>query len=117
MVVENLSQTMPDQGAEDLCHVSVERLLTERPSKVNALKIHPQKNKLTIHYEYLKASVRGKVEHPFRIVKYQFGFVKARYKGLSKNNGQLAMLFTLANLVRDDQLIRTSVRSTQNRES
>ncbi|WP_235713063.1 hypothetical protein, partial [Aeromonas caviae] len=26
----------------------------------------------------------------------QFGFVKARYKGLLKNDNQLAMLFTLA---------------------
>jgi IS5 family transposase len=40
------------------------------------------------------------VEHPFRIIKRQFGFVKARYKGLLKNDNQLAMLFTLANLFR-----------------
>ncbi|ENI9391138.1 IS5/IS1182 family transposase, partial [Escherichia coli] len=32
------------------------------------------------------------VEHPFRIIKRQFGFVKARYKGLLKNDNQLAML-------------------------
>jgi IS5 family transposase len=71
-----------------------------------------QKNKLAIRYEYLKASIRAKVEHPFRIVKCQFGFVKARYKGLAKNDSQLAMLFTLANLVRVDQLIRAQARST-----
>ena len=29
----------------------------------------------------MKASIRAKVEHPFRIIKRQFGFVKARYKG------------------------------------
>jgi IS5 family transposase len=46
------------------------------------------------------------VEHPFRIIKRQFGFVKARYKGLLKNDNQLAMLFTLANLFRADQMIR-----------
>ncbi|HAV9761515.1 TPA: transposase [Escherichia coli] len=45
-------------------------------------------------------------------VKCQFGFVKARYKGLAKNDSQLAMLFTLANLVRVDQLIRAQARST-----
>ncbi|MGO0523502.1 IS5/IS1182 family transposase, partial [Escherichia coli] len=28
-----------------------------------------------------KASIRAKVEYPFRIIKRQFGFVKARYKG------------------------------------
>lgn len=49
---------------------------------------------------------------PLRIVKCQFGFVKARYKGLAKNDSQLAMLFTLANLVRVDQLIRAQARST-----
>ncbi|MEF7354225.1 hypothetical protein U9422_24685, partial [Escherichia coli] len=38
--------------------------------------------------------------------KRQFGFVKARYKGLLKNDNQLAMLFTLANLFRVDQMIR-----------
>ena len=32
----------------------------------------------------MKASIRAKVEHPFRIIKRQFGFVKARYKGLLK---------------------------------
>ncbi len=45
----------------------------------------------------MKASIRAKVEHPFRIIKQQFGFVKARYKWLLKNDNQLAMLFTLAN--------------------
>ncbi|WP_407308555.1 IS5 family transposase [Klebsiella quasipneumoniae] len=50
-------------------------------------------------------------EHPFRIIKRQFGFVKARYKGLLKNDNQLAMLFTLANLFRVDQMIRQWERS------
>ncbi|EGQ95940.1 transposase insH for insertion sequence element IS5 domain protein [Vibrio cholerae HC-49A2] len=59
----------------------------------------------------MKASIRAKVEHPFRIIKCQFGFIKARYKGLMKNDNQLAMLFTLANLVKVDQLIRRQARS------
>ncbi|XEH48764.1 IS5 family transposase [Edwardsiella tarda] len=63
------------------------------------------------HREYMKASIRAKVEHPFRIIKRQFGFVKARYKGLLKNDNQLAMLFTLANLFRVDQMIRQWERS------
>ena len=61
--------------------------------------------------EQTKASIRAKVEHPFRIIKRQFGFVKARYKGLLKNDNQLAMLFTLANLFRVDQMIRQWERS------
>ena len=44
------------------------------------LKQHPRKNKTAINIEYMKASIRAKVEHPFRIIKRQFGFVKARYR-------------------------------------
>ena len=44
------------------------------------LKQHPRKNKTAINIEYMKASIRA-VEHPFRIIKRQFGFVKARYRG------------------------------------
>lgn len=38
------------------------------------------------------------MEHPFRVIKQQFGFAKARYKGLAKNTGQIVTLFALANL-------------------
>lgn len=44
------------------------------------------------------ASLRSKVEHPFRIVKRQFGYTKVRYKGLAKNHSQLTVLFALSNL-------------------
>ena len=79
---------------------------------MNELKKLPRKNKLAIRYEYLKASIQAKVEHPFRIVKCQFGFVKVRYKELAKNDSQLVMLFNLANLVGVDQLISAQARST-----
>ena len=46
------------------------------------------------------SSVRSKVEHPFGVIKCQWGFVKVRYKGLFKNTMQLSMLFSLANLFR-----------------
>ena len=48
--------------------------------------------------EHLKASIRARVEHPFRVVKRQFGYVKTRYRGLAKNGAQVMMLFALANL-------------------
>ena len=48
--------------------------------------------------EKLKASVRAFVEHPFRVVKRQFGYRKTRYRGLAKNTAQLHMLFALGNL-------------------
>ncbi|MFQ0493382.1 IS5/IS1182 family transposase, partial [Klebsiella pneumoniae] len=36
------------------------------------LKQHPRKNKTAINIEYMKASIRARVEHPFRIIKRQF---------------------------------------------
>ena len=48
--------------------------------------------------EKAKASVRAKVEHPFRVIKRQFGFTKVRYRGLAKNTAQLVTLFALSNL-------------------
>ena len=52
----------------------------------------------TIHLEYLKAAVRSKVEHPFRVIKRQFGYQKVRFKGLAKNTSQIVTLFALSNL-------------------
>lgn len=48
--------------------------------------------------EQVKASIRAKVEHPFRVIKRQFGHVKVRYRGLAKNTAQLHTLFALSNL-------------------
>ena len=48
--------------------------------------------------ERIKANIRAKVEHPFRVIKRQFGFVKVRYRGLMKNTAQLTTLFALSNL-------------------
>lgn len=53
---------------------------------------------LTNQVERIKASIRAKVEHPFRVIKRQFGHVKVRYRGLAKNTAQLHTLFALANL-------------------
>ena len=47
--------------------------------------------------ESRKASVRAKVEHPFLIVKRDFGFAKTRYRGIGKNLNHLHMLFASAN--------------------
>lgn len=48
--------------------------------------------------EMAKAHFRAKVEHPFRIIKCQFGFRKVFYRGIRKNDLKLKMLFALANL-------------------
>ncbi len=42
--------------------------------------------------------MRAKVEHPFRVIKQQFGYAKVRYRGLEKNTARLMMLFALGNL-------------------
>lgn len=51
------------------------------------------------------SSVRAKVEHPFQVIKCQWGFAKVRYKGLFKNTMQLFALFSLANLFRVRKLL------------
>ncbi|SER87572.1 Transposase DDE domain-containing protein, partial [Azotobacter beijerinckii] len=48
--------------------------------------------------EQAKAQMRAKVEHPFRVIKRQFGYVKVRFRGLAKNTAQLVTLFALSNL-------------------
>ena len=48
--------------------------------------------------ETCKASVRAKVEHPFRVIERHFGHTKVRYRGLFKNTAQLMTLFALSNL-------------------
>jgi IS5 family transposase len=44
------------------------------------------------------AMVRARVEHPFRVIKRQFGHVRTRYRGLAKNRAQLFTLFAPGNL-------------------
>ena len=46
----------------------------------------------------VKARVRAKVEHPFRILKCIFGFAKTRYRGIKKNHHRLCASFALVNL-------------------
>ncbi len=69
-----------------------------RPGKRAALDKGSQLGALKEQLERLKASIRAKVEHPFRVIKRQFGYVKVRYRGLKKNTAQLHTLFALSNL-------------------
>ncbi|KPB73332.1 ISPssy transposase [Pseudomonas syringae pv. maculicola] len=48
--------------------------------------------------EFTKTQVRAKVEHPFRVIKRQFGYTKVRFRGLAKNNAQQTTMFALSNL-------------------
>lgn len=56
--------------------------------------------------ERLKASIRAKVEHPFRYIKVVFGYNKVRYRGLAKNNNRLHMLAGFANLLMARKYLR-----------
>jgi len=69
-----------------------------RPGKRAALDKTRRSHELIDELERLKASIRAKVEHPFRVIKRQFGHVKVRYRGLKKNTAQLSTLFALSNL-------------------
>jgi transposase, IS5 family len=68
------------------------------PSKRKALDKDSPMGAILEKLEKTKASIRAKVEHPFRVIKRQFGFVKVKYKGLAKNTANLVTLFALSNL-------------------
>ncbi len=65
--------------------------------KVKAIRNEPIRDAVQA-LETLKARIRARVEHPFRVVKRQFGFVKVRFRGLAKNTTQILTLFALSNL-------------------
>jgi transposase, IS5 family len=69
-----------------------------RPGKRRKLNPFIEPDFVAERVEKMKASIRAKVEHPFRVIKRQFGFTKVRYRGLAKNTAQLVTLFALSNL-------------------
>ena len=69
-----------------------------RPGKRRALDPERELHQLQEQAEKLKASIRAKVEHPFRLIKQQFGYAKVRYRGLTKNTARLTTMFALGNL-------------------
>ncbi len=76
-----------------------EQLLTSmRRGKRKQLDKSSELGKLIDQAEKLISQVRAKVEHPFRVIKRQFGYVKVRYRGLAKNAAQQTTLFALSNL-------------------
>ena len=69
-----------------------------RPGKRKLLDKSTPMGAIQDQLERAKARIRAKVEHPFRVIKRQFGHVKVRYRGLAKNTAQLHTLFALSNL-------------------
>lgn len=80
------------QGINANWHVAM------RPGKRRALDTDTPMGDVLDKLEYVKARIRAKVEHPFRVIKRQFGHMKVRYRGLAKNTAQLHTLFALSNL-------------------
>ena len=85
------------RGAQSRVRRDVQWHIAARPSDIAKLPEGRAKAKLQKH-EHRKASIRAKVEHPFRVIKRQFGLMKVRFKGLRKNTAQLLTLFALSNL-------------------
>jgi len=71
--------------------------IAARPSDIAKLPEGRAKTRVQ-KQEHRKASVRAKVEHPFRVIKRQFGLTKVRFKGLAKNTAHVITLFALSNL-------------------
>ncbi|SEC95378.1 transposase, IS4 family /transposase, IS5 family [Pseudomonas anguilliseptica] len=67
------------EGREVIWQIAARRSTYNTLSKRSAL--YKAKRKI----EKAKAQVRAKVEHPFRVIKRQFGYVKTRFRGLAKN--------------------------------
>ncbi|SDH11243.1 transposase, IS4 family /transposase, IS5 family [Pseudomonas benzenivorans] len=80
------------EGREVIWQIAARRSTYKKLDKRSAL--YKAKRKI----EKAKAQVRAKVEHPFRVIKRQFGYVKTRFRGLAKNTAQLVTLFALSNL-------------------
>ena len=80
------------QGIEVNWHVAM------RPGKRKVLDKATPMGRVLDELEHVKARIRAKVEHPFRVIKRQFGHMKVRYRGLAKNTAQLHTLFALSNL-------------------
>ncbi|SEC56597.1 IS5 family transposase [Pseudomonas anguilliseptica] len=79
-------------GREVIWQVAARRSTYKKLGKSSPL--YKAKRKI----EKAKAQVRAKLEHPFRVLKRQFSYVKTRFRGLAKNTAQLMTLFALSNL-------------------
>ena len=74
----------PDDKPKVTWHIAM------RPGKRKDLNKEDAVDTMIDKVEKIKAGIRAKVEHPFRVIKRQFGFVKVRYRGVKKNTAQRA---------------------------
>jgi transposase, IS5 family len=81
----------------EMAGTAAEFRVAMRPGKRRALPDTPD-GRLQDLIEAAKAHVRAKVEHPFRVIKQQFGFQKTGLRGLAKNSCKINVIATLTNL-------------------
>ena len=79
-------------------HPDVNWHIAMMPGKRKALKKDTAMGAMLDKLEQTKARIRAKVEHPFRVIKRQFGYAKVKYRGLAKNTANLMTLFALSNI-------------------
>jgi IS5 family transposase len=79
-----------DEGRQVIWQIAARRSSYKKHGKRSAL------YKALRKIEKAKAQVRAKVEHPFRVIKRQFGYTKVRFRGLVKNTVQMVTLFALS---------------------
>lgn len=77
--------------AEDEHLSGIEFRVAARKGRLKAMAEHDR------HQQSRQAGVRAKVEHPFLVIKRDFGFTKARYRGIAKNLNHIQVLFASAN--------------------
>ena len=81
------------QKREELVDKAIDWHIAARSGK------RKQMSGVALSVEKIKASIRAKVEHPFRRIKQQFGYSKVRYRGLKKNHNRLELLAAFSNLL------------------
>ncbi|TDQ36788.1 IS5 family transposase, partial [Tepidicella xavieri] len=89
---QGVDKRAENQGKQVAWHVAM------RPGKRRALDKRTFLGQVMDALERTKARIRAKGEHPFRVLKCQFGYRKTPYRGLAKNGAQLNVLFALVNL-------------------
>ena len=85
-----VEKRLEHEGREVIWQIAARYSMYKKLGKNNPL--YKAKRKI----EKAKAQVRAKVEHPFRVIKRQFGYMKTRFRGLAKNTAQLMTLFALS---------------------
>jgi IS5 family transposase len=66
-------------------HPHVHSHIAMMPGKRKAIDNDTLMSAILGKLEQTKASIRAKVEHPFRVIKRQIGYVNVMYRGLAKN--------------------------------